>query len=73
MKYSDVEKLLELNLISPEQKDAIVARLKLSPSATRNYLLIALSSLGGLLILAGIILLISANWESIPALAKQPF
>ena len=71
MKYSDVEKLLELNLISPEQKDAIVARLKLSPSATRNYLLIALSSLGGLLILAGIILLISANWESIPAVAKQ--
>lgn len=71
MKYSDVEKLLELNLISPEQKDAIVARLKLSPSASRNYLLIALSSLGGLLVLAGIILLISANWESIPALAKQ--
>ena len=71
MKYSDVEKLLELKLISPEQKDAIIDRLKLSPSASRNYLLIALSSLGGLLVLAGIILLISANWESIPALAKQ--
>ena len=71
MKYSDAEKLLELGLISREQKDAIVAQLKLTPSASRNYLLIALSSVGGLLVLAGIILLISANWEAIPPLAKQ--
>lgn len=71
MKYSDAEKLLELGLISREQRDAIVERLKLSPAASRNYLLIALSSLGGLLVLAGIILLVSANWAEIPDLAKQ--
>lgn len=71
MKYSDVEKLLESGLISQEQKDAIVERLKLSSAASRNYLMIALSSVGGLLVLAGLILLISANWENIPPLAKQ--
>lgn len=71
MKYSDAEKLLELGLISLEQRDAIVDRLKLSPAASRNYLLFALSCVGGLLVLAGIILLISANWDAIPPLAKQ--
>lgn len=71
MKYSDAEKLLVLGLISREQKDAIIERLKLSPARERNYLLIALSSVGGILVLAGIILLISANWENIPPLAKQ--
>lgn len=71
MKYSDAQKLLELGLISREQCDAIIERLTLSPTAPRNYLLITLSSLGGLLVLSGIVLLISANWESISALAKQ--
>ncbi|MBQ9759259.1 MAG: DUF2157 domain-containing protein [Opitutales bacterium] len=71
MKYSDAEKLLELGLISREQRDAIVEQLKLSPAASRNYLLIAFSCLGGVLVLAGIILLISANWAEIPPLAKQ--
>lgn len=71
MKYSDAEKLLELGLISQEQQDAIIERLNLSPAASRNYLLLALSSVGGLLVMAGLILLVSANWESIPPLAKQ--
>ncbi len=71
MKYDDAEKLLELGLISREQRDAIINRLKLSPAASRNYLLVAFSCLGGVLVLAGIILLISANWAEIPPLAKQ--
>lgn len=71
MKYSDAEKLLELGLISREQCDAIIDRLKLSPAASRNYLLIAFSCLGGVLVLAGVILLISANWAEIPPLVKQ--
>lgn len=71
MKYADAEKLLELGLISREQRNAIVEQLKLTPAASRNYLLIAFSCLGGFLVLAGIILLISANWEAIPPLAKQ--
>ncbi|MBP3302174.1 MAG: DUF2157 domain-containing protein [Opitutales bacterium] len=71
MKYSDAEQLLELGLISREQCDAIIDRLKLSPAASRNYLLIAFSCLGGVLVLAGIILLISANWAEIPPLVKQ--
>lgn len=71
MKYSDAEKLLELGLISREQRDAIIGKMRLSPAVSRNYLLITVSSIGGVLVLSGIILLVSANWEAISPLAKQ--
>lgn len=71
MKYSEIRKLAELGLITPEQADAVAAHFRLSPREPRNYLLIAFSVLGGLLVLAGVVLLVSANWEAIPPLAKQ--
>ncbi len=71
MKYSEIRKLAELGLITPEQADAVAAHFRLSPREPRNYLLIAFSALGGLLVLAGVVLLVSANWEAIPPLAKQ--
>ena len=71
MKYSEIRKLAELGLITPEQADAVAAHFRLSPREPRNYLLIAFSALGGLLVLAGGVLLVSANWEAIPPLAKQ--
>ena len=69
MKYSDVEKLRELGLISDEQRQAIVERLQLREEGT-NKLLIILSTIGALLVVAGIVLLIAANWEGIPRGAK---
>ena len=71
MKYSEIRKLAELGLITSEQADAVAAHFRLSPHEPRNYLLIAFSALGGLLVLAGVVLLVSANWEAIPPLAKQ--
>lgn len=71
MKYSEIRKLAELGLITPEQADAVAAHFRLSPREPRNYLLIAFSALGGLLVLAGVVLLVSANWEAIPPPAKQ--
>lgn len=71
MKYSEILKLAELGLISREQADAVVAHFRLSPREPRNYLLVAFSVLGGLLVLAGVVMLVSANWEAIPPLAKQ--
>lgn len=71
MKYSEIRNLAELGLISPEQADAVVAHFKLSPRAPRNYLLITFSVLGGLLVLAGVVLLVSANWELTPPFVKQ--
>lgn len=71
MKYSEIRKLAELGLITPEQADAVAAHFRLSPREPRNYLLIAFSALGGMLVLAGVVLLVSANWEAIPPLAKQ--
>ena len=71
MKYSEIRKLAELGLITSEQADAVAAHFRLSPREPRNYLLIAFSALGGMLVLAGVVLLVSANWEAIPPLAKQ--
>ena len=64
MKLSDIEKLHELGLISAEQRQKIIETLGLKEESSR--LLWILSALGAVLIVAGIILLISANWEAIP-------
>ncbi|MGN0835347.1 MAG: DUF2157 domain-containing protein [Candidatus Spyradosoma sp.] len=71
MKYSEIRNLAELGLITPEQADAVAAHFRLSPREPRNHLLIAFSALGGLLVLAGVVMLVSANWEAIPPLARQ--
>lgn len=64
MKLSDIEKLHGLGLITAEQRQKIIETLGLKEESSR--LLWILSALGAVLIVAGIILLISANWEAIP-------
>lgn len=71
MKTKDVEKMLAAGLISPEQGVAIAAHFRLGESRGRNWLLISLCAVAALFILAGIIMLIAANWETIPALCKM--
>ena len=71
MKRSDVEKMLEAGLISPTQRDAIVEHFRLNESKGMRWLLICLSVLAGGLIVAGMVMLVSANWYSIPPLVKM--
>lgn len=58
-------------LISPEQAAAIAEHFGPSGNRLQRLLLFSVSSLAGMLILAGIIMLISANWEEIPDAVKM--
>jgi uncharacterized membrane protein len=68
MKKHDIDRLLADALISTDQHGAIVARYGLAD--TRGRLGGILAMIGAALVAAGIALLISANWESIPRLVK---
>lgn len=71
MKLRDIEQMQNAGLISAEQAAAITAHFKLNGNRMQKWLLFCASSLAGALILAGIIMLISANWDSIPAAVKM--
>ena len=71
MKRKDVETMLSAGLISPEQATAITEHFRLNDGRGWRWLLICLCALAGGLIVAGIIMLISANWENIPPIAKM--
>lgn len=62
MKHSDIVKLVEAGLISEEQKDRIIARFDLREGGRFMTILLFF---GAILIAAGIVLLISANWDQI--------
>ena len=68
MNYADVEKLHELGLIDASQRQRIVETLNLREEPGR--MLTIFSTLGALLIVAGIGLLISSNWDDIPSWLK---
>lgn len=58
-------------LISVEQAVAIAEHFHLNGGRRWNWLVLSMSTLAGGLILGGIIMLISANWESIPDVVKM--
>jgi uncharacterized membrane protein len=64
MKYADVQKLREAGLITNEQELQIVEHYKLREDS--NRFLIIISMVGAVLVAAGIVLVIAANWEEIP-------
>jgi uncharacterized membrane protein len=68
MKHADIIKLRELGLITEEQQQKIVSTFNLKEESGK--LLLVLSTIGAVLIVAGILLLISANWEAIPRAVK---
>lgn len=68
MKQSDIQKLYEAQLITDEQRQRIIEHFGLNGS--KNKFLVIMVSLGGVLALAGIILVISAHWGAIPGLVK---
>ena len=71
MKLRDIEQMQSAGLISAEQAAAIAEHFKLNGNRMQKWLLFCVSSLAGALILAGIIMLISANWECIPPAVKM--
>ncbi len=68
MKTGDIERIRQAGLITDEQGRAIIEHFHLREDSHR--FLTVLSVFGGVLVAAGIILLISANWEDIPDAAK---
>lgn len=68
MKHADIQKIHEAGLITQEQRRAIIDHFHLRED-TQHFLAV-LSLVGAVLVSAGIILLVSANWDEIPDAAK---
>jgi uncharacterized membrane protein len=64
MKYGDIQKIHEAGLISCEQQQQIIEHFQLKEEGSKFLAII--SMVGSILVLSGIILLISANWDEIP-------
>lgn len=64
MKYADIQKLQEAGLITGEQRDKIIAHFNVKEDS--NRFLAIISFVGAVLVAAGIVLLIAANWDAIP-------
>lgn len=64
MKYADIQKIHEAGLITAEQRQKILEHFSLKEDS--NKFLAIISFVGAILVAAGIVLLISANWEEIP-------
>ncbi len=64
MKFSDIQKLHEADLITANQRDKIIAHFGLKEEGTK--FLVIISFIGAVMVAAGIILLISAHWDEIP-------
>jgi uncharacterized membrane protein len=64
MKYADIQKIHEAGLITAEQRQNILAHFHLKEDS--NKFLAIISFVGAILVAAGIVLLIAANWEEIP-------
>lgn len=64
MRYADAQKLHEAGLITDEQRQRIIAHFNLKEEGNRFLAIISL--LGAVLVAAGMVLLIAANWDAIP-------
>ena len=64
MKYGDIQQLRESGFITDEQQQKIVEHFKLKEDS--NRFLVIISFVGAVLVAAGIVLLIAANWDDIP-------
>lgn len=71
MKRKEIEQMQAAGLITPEQAVAIAGHFQLHANRGQQYVVRVMTSLAGALILGGIIMLISANWELIPDVVKM--
>jgi uncharacterized membrane protein len=65
MKYGDIQKLHDAGLVTGEQRQKIIEHFNLKEDGGNKFLAIV-SFIGAALIMAGIVLLISAHWNEIP-------
>jgi uncharacterized membrane protein len=68
MRKSDIEQLLREGLITSLQHDIIIHRHRLDRES--NRLLVILGVLGAILLVSGAVLLVAANWDSVPKAPK---
>ena len=68
MKLSDIDKLRDAGLITDEQRQKIIEKFELKEDGGKFLAII--SMIGAVLVVAGLVLLISANWEEIPRFVK---
>ncbi|MBR3926802.1 MAG: DUF2157 domain-containing protein [Akkermansia sp.] len=71
MKSKDVDNMLAAGLISPEQGMAIRKHFCLDENRWSRWLLYCLIALAGVFIVAGLVMLVSANWDEIGPLGKM--
>ncbi|MCW5555917.1 MAG: DUF2157 domain-containing protein [Verrucomicrobiae bacterium] len=64
MKFAEIQKLRDLGFVNAEQQQRIIAHFNLKEDS--NRFLVIISMVGAVLVAAGIVLLIAANWEEIP-------
>jgi uncharacterized membrane protein len=68
MNANDIDRIHAAGLISDDQRQAIFTHFRLGDSP--NRLLLILSVIGGIMVAAGLILVMAANWDRIPELVK---
>jgi uncharacterized membrane protein len=68
MNAKDIDRIHAAGLISDDQRQAIFTHFRLGDAP--NRLLLILSIIGGIMVAAGLILVMAANWDRIPELAK---
>lgn len=71
MKRKDIEQMQAAGLISARQAVAIAEHFHLNANRGQQYVVRIMAALAGMLILGGIVMLISANWELIPDVVKM--
>lgn len=68
MNAKDIDRIHAAGLISDDQRQAILGHFRLGDAPSR--LLLILSIIGGIMVAAGLILVMAANWDRIPELVK---
>jgi uncharacterized membrane protein len=68
MKHADIQKIREAGLITDEQRQKIIEHFNLKEDGIKFLAIISL--IGAALVICGIVLLISANWNEIPRAVK---
>lgn len=68
MNPKDIDRIHAAGLITAEQRQAIIDHFP--PDKSQNKLLLILSIIGGIMVAAGLILVMAANWQHIPDVIK---
>ena len=68
MNSKDIDRIHAAGLITAEQRQAIIGHFHVNQ--TQNKLLLILSIIGGIMVAAGLILVMASNWQHIPDAVK---